>query len=187
MSLTVTWHKGISNDNDRCRMEEKRLSANIKIIDPAADSNWDDFVVRHPFGWLYHLSGWKRVLDKSFSHMKGYYFGLFDGEAKIQAGLPVYEVKSYLTGRRLVSIPFATLFDPLVSNNEEFGQLFKAVLDRFKNGQKSMVEIRSQHSPALIQNERLSCIRVFKHHYLDLCNPPEVLKKSSTGAASGKG
>ena len=101
----------------------------IKLIDPITDPRWDKFVENHPFGWICHLSGWKQVLEKSFKHMKGYYFALLDNSGNIQAALPIFEVKSWLTGNRLVSIPFATLCDPLISKSEEMAILLEAVLE----------------------------------------------------------
>ena len=156
---------------------EENSARNVIQLNINNDPRWDAFVTEHPYGWLYHLSGWKRVLDSSFDHMKGYYFAILDQEQAIRAALPVYEVKSVLTGKRLVSIPFATLFDPLVSTSEEFSQLFAIVLGHFDNGSSPRIEIRSQHSPALIQENRLICSRFFKHHYLDLRTPPELLRK----------
>ncbi len=158
-------------------MVDKNSIGDVTRIDIDNDPRWDAFVTEHQYGWLYHLSGWKRVLDSSFDHMKGHYFVLLDREQTIRAALPVYEVKSVLTGKRLVSIPFATLFDPLVSTSEEFNQLFAAVLGHFDNGFRSRIEIRSQHSSSLIKEDRLRCSRFYKHHYLDLHLPPELLRK----------
>ena len=33
------------------------------LIDPASDSRWDEFVAAHPYGWICHLAGWKKVLE----------------------------------------------------------------------------------------------------------------------------
>jgi len=61
-----------------------------KLIDPITDRRWDKFVESHPFGRVYHVSGWKRVLGKTFNHMKGYYFVIVDENNNINAGFPVY-------------------------------------------------------------------------------------------------
>ena len=36
----------------------------LQSIDPLKDSRWDGFVAGHPFGWVCHLSGWKKVLEE---------------------------------------------------------------------------------------------------------------------------
>src|SRR5512136_2928209 len=96
---------------------------NVALIDPVEDKRWDNFVEHHPFGWVCHLSGWKKALERSFKHLKGHYLVLFSNDA-IRAALPVFEVKSWLTGKRMVSIPFATVCDPLISNSNEMEVLF---------------------------------------------------------------
>ena len=152
----------------------------VILIDPIKDPRWDQFVMDHPFGWICHLSGWKQVLENSFKHMKGYYFALMDdaGE-KIQAGLPVFHVKSRLTGNRLVSIPFATLCDPLISKSEDLDTLFQAVLNLSKKTKSCFIEIRTLLSTSLVQQDNgLRRVNFFKHHHLPLDNEIENIKKS---------
>jgi hypothetical protein len=145
-------------------------------IDPLKDGRWDAFVERHPFGWLCHHSGWKRVLDKSFRHMKGHYLAIVDNGA-IRAGLPLYEVRSWLFGHRLVSIPFATLSDPLVSSREDADVLLQESLALMRSRRTSSLEIRTLSSGSLINNDSLSAHLYHKHHYLTLDAPPDQLMK----------
>jgi len=151
----------------------------VKIIDPITDPRWDKFVESHPFGLVCHLSGWKRILEQSFNHMKGYYFVLFDENDKIKAGLPIYEVKSWLTGKRLVSIPFATLCDPLISTSEEMTVLLKEVMEFSRDRNISYLEIRTLFSPSLVKkNGRLYKTSDYRHHYLPLDATPDLLMQS---------
>ena len=138
----------------------------VQLIDPNQDPRWDRFVGNHPFGWICHLSGWKQVLEKSFKHMKGYYFVLVDGDNRIKAGLPIYEVKSWLTGNRLISIPFATLCDPLISTNEDMKELLQTAIKLSEKTKSSFIEIRTLSSGSLIHNEKLAKISNYKHHFL---------------------
>ena len=150
----------------------------IAFINPEEDTRWDHFVENHPYGWICHLSGWKQVLEKSFSHMKGYYPVLLDETTlQIKAAMPVFAVKSWLTGKRLVSIPFATLCDPLIASSEEMHQLFDAVLNLFNKIGANYLEIRTLSSSHLIQNDQMGSSLFYKHHYLFLDNEPELLKK----------
>lgn len=152
------------------------LTNKVTTIDPVADPRWDKFVEDHPFGWLTHLSGWKRVLEKSFKHMKGYYLVILNNDT-IQAALPVYEVRSWLTGNKLVSIPFATLCDPLVSEKSDMKVLLGAVKRLAKERGISRVQIRTLNSYTLIEDDSLYIDRKYKHHYLLLDRPPEELRK----------
>jgi CelD/BcsL family acetyltransferase involved in cellulose biosynthesis len=149
----------------------------IALIDPLQDPRWDRFVENHPFGWICHLSGWKQVLETTFNHMQGYYFALLDdaGE-RIEAGLPVFHVRSRILGDRLVSIPFATLSDPLISTAEQFADLFSAVNDLSATLKAGFIEIRTLHAASLLRDGRLGKTDLYKNHCLDVNEPPERLK-----------
>jgi hypothetical protein len=150
----------------------------VTIIDPLKDSQWDEFVENHPFGWICHLSGWKRVLEKSFKHIKGNYLVLRNDNRDITAALPIFEVRSWLTGNRLVSIPFATLCDPLISTGQEMEDLLEGALRLLKEFRASYIEIRSFRASSFVQTEKLAVRHFYKHHSLELKADPEELKKS---------
>jgi lipid II:glycine glycyltransferase (peptidoglycan interpeptide bridge formation enzyme) len=145
-------------------------------IDPLTDERWDPFVAQHPFGWLSHHSGWKRVLDRSFKHMKGHYLAVLNND-QIKAALPLYEVRSWLFGNRLVSIPFATLSDPLVSSNEEMNSLMEEAIILMRTRRTKFIEIRALSSLDLINSKKLSFHPYQKHHYLSVVAQPEALVK----------
>lgn len=140
----------------------------VTVIDPVKDSRWDEFVKRHPCGWICHLSGWKKVLEESFPHLKGHFLALINREGEIKAGLPIYEIRSWLTGNRLVSIPFATLSDPLVSSSEEL----KSLLDFAKNLSNDLkipnIEIRTTNSYKFLEDSNFFKINYYKIHYINL-------------------
>lgn len=156
------------------------MDERITEVDPVQDERWDTFVQSHPYAWICHLSGWKTVLEKSFTHLHGHYLVLTRNGA-IQAGLPLFEVRSWLLGKRLVSIPFATLCDPLISTRDDMDKLFAAALNVSKDLGISSIEIRTMLSTSNVQDNRLgttSLIQKYKHHYVQLDRPPEELKKS---------
>lgn len=67
---------------------------------------WSDYVARHPEATVFHELGWKRAVERAFGH-RAHYFLAFDGD-EIVGVLPVFEVRSVLAGRLLVSVPYAT-------------------------------------------------------------------------------
>lgn len=152
---------------------------NIYIIDPLQDSRWDEFVNNHPFGWITHLAGWKSVLEKSFKHIRGHYLTLIDeSNNNIVAALPIFEVKSWLTGKRLVSIPFATISDPLVSNSDQMQMLFDAALEFAGQRKITEIEIRSHRLSPILQNHSFEKNLDFKQHLISLNGSLEDLLKS---------
>lgn len=152
------------------------LGEGVQIIDPLRNHRWNRFVEQHPYGWITHLSGWKRVLDASFPHMCGYYLTLPDSKGNIRAALPIYSVQSWLTGRRLVSIPFATLCDPLVTDAADMESLFRAAVNLSREISVPRIEIKTLLASHLLNKETFLADFGLKHHYLTLGSDPELLR-----------
>ena len=161
----------------KCLLINLKMKA-IQIIDPIKDIRWDHFVSKHPLGWICHLSGWKRVLENSFPHMKGYYIALrAESEEGFQAGLPIFHVRSRILGNRLVAAPFATLFDPLVSSARQFRPLLEAVRGLAAELKTGSIEIRALAAGRLMEGCGLAASYFYKHHYLKLEPGPAALIK----------
>lgn len=151
----------------------------VTIIDPVKDTRWDTFVENHPFGSIYHLSTWKKVLEKSFKHIKGHHLALIDSQTNIiQAALPLFEVRSWLTGNRLVSTPFSAFSDPLISSPEQMVIFLQAVFDLSNELRIPSIELRTFKSSSLIQDTRLVSCALFNLAYLSLDSDLEQLKRS---------
>lgn len=161
-----------------CEDVERGLGKGVGLIDPLRNHQWDRFVAQHPFGWITHLSGWKKVLDQAFPHMHGYYLALHDSQGGIAAALPIYSVQSWLTGRRLVSIPFATLCDPLVSGPAEMERLLAAVLRLSERMSIPRIEIRTLAASHLLESDDFSIDCGYKHHFLSLDGDPDRIRSS---------
>ena len=145
------------------------MSDQISVIEPETDPRWDRFVESHPLSTVYHLSGWKRALETNFPHMKGHYLALMDGpDGAIRAALPLFEVRSWLTGKRLVSIPFASVCDPLISSGADFTVLFDSALSLSRQLGISRLEIRTYKTLSWVEDGRLGRSGVYKIHYLSL-------------------
>lgn len=142
--------------------------------------DWDRFVVQHPLRHLAQLSCWKNLLENSFSHIKARLLALRDvTSGDIVAGLPLYFVRSPLLGNRLVSVPFATLSEPLVSSAVQIRLLLDyAVSIGARNGAKR-VEIRSSEPASVLsQLEEVGVSYLYKHHFIALdCQLDEIWKK----------
>jgi lipid II:glycine glycyltransferase (peptidoglycan interpeptide bridge formation enzyme) len=149
----------------------------ITTIDPVNDIRWDEFVEKHPFGWLCHLSAWKQTLEESFTHMKGHYLVILNNNA-IEAALPLFEVRSWLIGNKLVSIPYGTLCDPLISTKNQMEALLEASIDLARQREIPKIEIRAMAACSLIEDKLLAVSSNYKHHYLALKEDPEELKRT---------
>jgi FemAB-related protein (PEP-CTERM system-associated) len=68
-------------------------------------SSWDRFVYQQETATFFHLTGWKRAVEKTFRYKAVYLLALENGD--IQGVLPLFLIKSRLFGKFLVSTPFA--------------------------------------------------------------------------------
>ncbi len=149
----------------------------IHWLSPDEFDEWDCFVSSHPLGLIYHLSSWKQALENAFGHIRGQFLVLRDGNGRIQAGLPVYSVTSLLLGNRTVSVPFATMCDPLVSTGEQFNLLWPAIEQAAQKLKSRRIEIRTMHVNSDCMHALLAPGNKYKHHFISLADPMDVLFK----------
>ncbi len=99
----------------------------VYSLDPLRDPRWEVFVQTHPAASVFHSPGWLLALQASY----GYSCVAYTTSAPVGPlvdGLVVCLVNSWLTGRRLVSVPFADHAEPLLAADgnaapELFGHL----------------------------------------------------------------
>lgn len=171
----MTMHASDTKRGPRARNERPVLA----YLDPLTDDRWDRFVGSHPYGWITHTSTWKRIVEESFDHMEGYYPALVGEQSgEIRAALPLFQVKSWLTGRKLVSIPWATIADPLVSCREDFDLLATEARTLALKLGATHLELRALQASSLVQRGDLAEGNHYLHHYLYLDRDLERLQRT---------
>jgi CelD/BcsL family acetyltransferase involved in cellulose biosynthesis len=88
----------------------------IQRLNPLTDPRWSEFLARHPQASIFHTTGWLQALRLTY----GYEPAVFttSNSEKLSNGIVFCEVKSWLTGRRLISVPFADHCQPLASGDD---------------------------------------------------------------------
>jgi CelD/BcsL family acetyltransferase involved in cellulose biosynthesis len=153
-----------------------RPSVTVQWLPPGHEAEWDAFVGRHELGLVYDLSAWKRMLEEAFPHIRGRFLALRENSSgKIVAGLPVYRVSSWLLGNRIVSVPFASFCNPLVSSDSQLNLLLPEVVEEFQRNRSDRLEIRMTEARRELSHPPLSRIAHFKHHILSLEKDPSRL------------
>lgn len=112
----------------------------FKIINPSESPEWPDFVDSMPRGTFFHSAAWCKVLQRSYG-FSPCYFSLWKNGC-LTAAIPMMEVKSILTGRRGVSLPFTDYCDPLVLHEEVAKVLFDAIKPEGKRRGWKCIELR---------------------------------------------
>lgn len=141
---------------------------------------WDRFVYEQKHGWITSLSSWANVLEKSFTHIQNKSMVILEnGTNKVLGVLPLYLINSPVSGRRLVSTPFATLGSPLFSDEIDIDTILSYIDKSLQDYGASNIEIRVS-SPGLSDklSGRFSADSVFKCHHLDLMRPLEEIYAS---------
>ena len=77
----------------------------VKEFRPEVAERWDRFVFDNPQASFFHLSGWKRVIEKTYGYQAYYLYVERNGE--ITGVAPFFYISNWLVGRCLVSIPLA--------------------------------------------------------------------------------
>ncbi len=96
-------------------------SARIELVE-INDPRWMAFARGHQDATVFHHPAWAGVLAQCYGYGPSV-FAMMDSAGRITAGLPVAEVKSWLTGRRLVALPFSDFVPPLAGSNAELSKL----------------------------------------------------------------
>ena len=112
----------------------------VNIVDPTAHPGWDRLILDHPNYSFFHSSAWARVLHEAYGY-KPLYFATFEGDT-LSACLPVMEVRSAITGKRGVSLPFTDYCKPLVRNAAQFESLLLQATEHGREAGWKYLELR---------------------------------------------
>lgn len=147
-------------------LERAAQELKVHLLDPLHDSRWGDFVAHHPAASVFHQKGWLEASARTYGYQPLVLTNTPEGKA-LENGVALCRVSSWLTGPRLVSLPFADHCEPLVNDPEEsraFAQWLKRECDL--NGQRYF-ELRP-----LVEVPATDCwlvpARSFWLHQLDL-------------------
>jgi lipid II:glycine glycyltransferase (peptidoglycan interpeptide bridge formation enzyme) len=113
----------------------------VDQIRPLKDLRWDEFVLQSPNSSIFHTRAWLEALQLTYGY-EPVAFTIASSSSLIASALVFCRVDSWLTGRRLVSLPFSDHCDPLVREPAEFRQLFSAVEREVAPEQQDYLELR---------------------------------------------
>lgn len=114
-------------------------------VDPLADPRWEELLQHHPASTIFHTPEWLTALRESFGYEPVVLTSSEPG-GPLSNGLPFCRVRSWLTGSRLVSLPFSDHCEPLGSG-PEVAELLKALPAEVARERVNYIEIRPVCSP----------------------------------------
>ena len=109
-------------------------------IDPLKDSRWDELLKSHPDASLFHSTAWLEALRRTYGYAPMVCTTTGPGKP-LENGIPFCRVESWLTGHRLVSLPFSDYCAPLVEDDDLRFLVF-ALEEESKKNQWRYIEMR---------------------------------------------
>ena len=144
-------------------------------IDPLRDPRWKAFIEWHPNASIFHRVEWLQALKSCYGYTP-VALTFSPAGSPLENGLLFCEVKSSLTGNRVVSLPFSDHCEPLVCNPEEVDVFLASLAQRVDERRWKYFEIR----PIVRAPIKQTCLGVshtYYFHRLDLRPSEQLLFK----------
>jgi hypothetical protein len=109
-------------------------------IDPIGDSRWADFVARHSKASVFHTPSWLEALRRTY----GYKPVALTSRSGVELvdGIAFCEVESWISGTRLVSVPFSDHCQPLLPNAGDLAAFIECLREDWGRSSWEYVELR---------------------------------------------
>jgi hypothetical protein len=137
---------------------------NYYLIDPLTDPRWNDYIELHPSSSIFHTSGWLNALKRTYRFEPAAITTSSPGQT-LSNSIVFCRVRSWLTGNRLVSLPFSDHCAPLVNGTEELNPLLEGLCRMQADEGWGYIELRPL---AQIEDLRFTPAGKFIFHVLDL-------------------
>ena len=143
--------------------------ARVYTLDPLRDGRWDAFVGQHPRGSVFHTSGWLEALRRTYGY-EPFAVTTTEPGRELRNGMVLCRVRSWLTGSRLVSLPFSDHCEPLVDEPHELERLLSFLKAEVESGYGKYLEVRplTGLNSGIPQRMRLERDEAYCFHHLDL-------------------
>jgi CelD/BcsL family acetyltransferase involved in cellulose biosynthesis len=156
----------VSQTNEKQGME-------VYEIDPLGDPRWSGLVKDHPSASVFHDPRWLAALRVAYGY-NPIVFTTCHPDRPLTNGLAFCQIKSWLTGRRLVSLPFSDHCEPLVESSVMLDRLLARVKASVDQSGWKYLEIRPISCVPVDQSEIRKSTAYYLHR-LDLRKSTEEL------------
>jgi len=148
----------------------------VFTVHPLTDGRWDELVSHHPRAGVFHNSSWLSALQRTYGY-EPVAFTTCPPSEPLKNGLVFCKVKSWITGRRLVALPFSDHCDVLADSAAEQEELLAYACERVTHDGYAHMEVRPMTTgePAWSITMNLQPSKTFYLHKLPLDAPLETL------------
>src|ERR1700741_1657825 len=148
-------------------------------IDPTRDARWAELVERHPKASVFHTAGWIKALRCTYGY-EPLAFTTSSPNSDLENGLVFCRVNSWLTGRRLVSLPFSDHCEPLCESADDLNFVIRYLQATFQHQNWRYLEVRPVNGDFKHNGDANTFVPSATHflHVLDLRPDLDELFKS---------
>jgi hypothetical protein len=138
----------------------------VHRIDPLEDPRWEKFLERHPRSSVFHTVAWLDALRRTYGYRPVAITTESPGR-DLRAGIVFCRVHSWLTGRRLVSLPFSDHCELLVDDLTNLQAMLDELKTWLRQSKSRYVELRPL-SPLANMPSHFRPGQSFCFHQIDL-------------------
>jgi len=142
-----------------------------QVVNPLEFPGWDDLLATHPDCSFFHTANWARVLSESYQYRPQYFVS---SNGTLEAIIPFMEIRSLLTGRRGVSLPFTDYSAPILGGEPNGHDWMLSVIRHGKAAGWKYIEIRNP----MPFPDSIPAFSTYYGHVLDLSGTEESVKAS---------
>jgi CelD/BcsL family acetyltransferase involved in cellulose biosynthesis len=145
----------------------------VHTFNPLEDPRWTSFVEGQVQSSVFHTSSYLDALRRTYGYQPVVYTTSVPGDP-LANGIVLCRVSSWLTGSRLVSVPFADHCEPLVAAAGDRAAIVAAIQKTVRDGKLKYAQIRAINAD-LAHVAGSGDPRSFTFHTLDLTPPVDRL------------
>jgi FemAB-related protein (PEP-CTERM system-associated) len=150
----------------------------IELLSHKNEEKWDKFINGSNRAGIWYSLEWMKILKNEYKY-KPFYLIAVDNQGDCCGVLPLFHVRSFITGNRLVSLPFSHNCGPLAVSNEILVLLLERAKKLVSDLQCDYLELKMEDT---IPNEVVEKSGLFENRYyytsiLKLSRDPDELWK----------
>lgn len=145
-------------------------------INPFVDSRWDTFLKTTRAATVFHTTEWMSVIRDTYGY-ECRVLATQGPDRVLTSGLPYCVVDSYVTGKRLVSLPFSDYCAPLGDRSSDAARIVIGMKQIAAVTQSRRVDIRGCDGIDASGSLGLVPIERFLRHTIDLCGGIRIVEQ----------
>lgn len=113
----------------------------LYTTNPLTDNRWDELVTRHPHSSVFHQRSFLSALNRTYNY-EPFVLTTSPPGTPLRNGAVFCRVSSWITGKRVVSLPFADHCDPLLDSGDDISEFSRWLRVESERQSWDYVEVR---------------------------------------------